>query len=175
MKLLFLLCGAVLSLLPLRGQAQFGLLSGVVDRAVNRVAEREINKAVDRKLTEKTGEYYSQLLENGRVVSHSIAFEEGSATLLADSQPFVKGMADMLRRNPGVRLRIEAHTLLGGNAATNQKLSQRRADAVRAALIGLGIEGSRLAVKGLGSTQPLYPEPDDEYAALNQRLEFVKL
>lgn len=165
----------MLSLLPLRSQAQFGLLSGAVDRAVNRVAEREINKAVDRKITEKTGEYYTQLLENGRVVSHSIGFEEGTATLLADAQPFVKGMADMLRRNPDVRLRIEAHTLLGGSAPANLKLSQRRAEAVRAALIGLGIDGTRLSIKGLGSSQPLYTEPDDEYAVLNQRLEFVKL
>lgn len=175
MKLLFLLLGGLLSLLPLTTRAQFGLLSGAVDRAVNRVAEREINKAVDRKITEKTGTYYSQLLENGRIVSHSIAFEEGSATLLTDAQPFVKGMADMLRRNPDVQLRIEAHTLLAGDKAANQKLSLRRADAVRAALIGLGIEGSRLTTKGLGSTQPLYAEPDDEYAPLNQRLEFVKL
>jgi OmpA-OmpF porin, OOP family len=170
-----LLCGSLLCLLPLSSQAQFGLLNSAVDRAVNRVAERKINEAVDKKVTEKTGQYYSQLLENGRVVSHSIQFEEGSATLLADSQPFVKGMADMLRRNPDVRLRIEAHTLLGGAAAANQKLAQRRADAVRAALISLGIDGTRLSAKGLGSAQPLYSEPDDEYAALNQRVEFVKL
>lgn len=175
MKLLFTICGAVLSLLPLRSQAQFGLLTGAVDRAANRVAEREINKAVDRKISEKTGNYYGQLLENGRVVSHSIGFEEGTATLLAEAQPFVKGMADMLRRNPDVQLRIEAHTLLTGDKTANLKLSQRRAEAVRAALIGLGIDGNRLTVKGLGSSQPLYTQPDDEYALLNQRLEFVKL
>lgn len=174
MKLLFFL-GAVLSLLPLRSQAQFGLLTGAVDRAANRVAEREINKAVDRKISEKTGAYYGQLLENGRVVSHNIGFEEGTATLLTESQPFVKGMADLLRRNPDLRLRIEAHTLLGGNAPANLKLSQWRAETVRAALIGLGIDGTRLTVKGLGSSQPLYTQPDDEYAPLNQRLEFVKL
>lgn len=175
MKLVVLLCSIGLSLLPLTSRAQLGLLSGAVERAASRVAERKISEAVERKITEKTGDYYGQLLDNGRVVSHSMQFEEGSATLRADAQPFVKGMADMLRRNPELRLRIEAHTLLAGEGAANQRLSQRRADAVRAALIGLGIDGARLTAKGLGSSQPLYTEPDDDYAALNQRLEFVKL
>ncbi|OON66729.1 OmpA family protein [Hymenobacter sp. CRA2] len=171
----FLLCGCLLCLLPFASQAQFGLLNSAVERAANRVAERKISEAVERKITEKTGDYYGQLIDNGRVVSHSMQFEEGSATLLADSQPFVKGMADMLRRNPDIRLRIEAHTLLPGDATANQRLSQRRADALRAALISLGIDGTRLSAKGLGSSQPLYTEPDDDYAALNQRVEFVRL
>ncbi|KAA9325546.1 OmpA family protein [Hymenobacter busanensis] len=166
---------ALLCCLPLVSQGQLYMLNRAVERAASRVAERKIEEAVDRKVAEKTADYYSTLLEEGRLMSHAIQFEEGTATLLADSQPFVKGIADALRRDPAMKLRIETHTLVAGDATANLRLSQRRADAVRAALITAGIEGTRLTVKGLGETQPLYTDPDDEYAPLNQRVEFVKL
>ncbi|WP_400193364.1 OmpA family protein [Hymenobacter sp. B81] len=166
---------ALLCCLPLVSQGQLYLLNRAVERAASRVAERKIEEAVDRKVAEKTADYYSALLEEGRLVSHAIHFEEGTATLAADAQPFVKGIADVLRREPTVKLRIETHTLLAGEAPDNLRLSQRRADAVRAALITAGIDGSRLSVKGLGETQPLYTDPEDDYAPLNQRVEFIKL
>ncbi|GAA4382527.1 OmpA family protein [Hymenobacter koreensis] len=166
---------ALLCCLPLVSHGQLYLLNRAVERAASRVAERKIEEAVDRKVAEKTADYYSTLLEEGRLTSHAIQFEEGSATLVPDSQPFLKGIADAMRREPGMKLRIETHTLTAGEAAANLRLSQRRADAIRAALITAGIEGARLTVKGQGEAQPLYTDPDDEYAPLNQRVEFVKL
>jgi outer membrane protein OmpA-like peptidoglycan-associated protein len=58
-----------------------------------------------------------------------------------------------------------------GTSATNNSLSSRRADAVGAGLVGMGVSSSRLKTVGLGEAYPLNDNTTDSQRALNRRVE----
>lgn len=59
-----------------------------------------------------------------------------------------------------------------GNAENNQRLSERRAEAVKNYLVQKGIAPERLETKGFGATQPVSIETTEENRRLNRRIEF---
>jgi OOP family OmpA-OmpF porin len=65
---------------------------------------------------------------------------------------------------------VEGHTDSVGNDDYNQKLSQRRADAVRKYLVDKGIAGARLTATGLGETQPVADNGTADGRAQNRRV-----
>ncbi|MCC2547213.1 OmpA family protein [Hymenobacter sp. BT175] len=173
MKTAFILAGA-LALLPLASQAQFGYLTSAVERAAERAASRKIEDAVERKLTEKTEAYYNSLITDGRFVSYRMQFEPGTATLLPDAQPVISSLVKVMKDRPGMKLTIEVHSLLEGDAVANLALSKRRAEVIRAAFVQAGIPIQRLKANGMGEKVPLSTDTADGLDALNQRVEFVK-
>ena len=80
----------------------------------------------------------------------------------------------MLSANPKITIEVQGHTDNVGQAAYNQKLSQQRADSVKAYLVRKGVEGSRLVAKGYGMTQPLVPNTTAPNRALNRRVQFIR-
>ena len=107
------------------------------------------------------------------LVLQNIQFEFNSAELTADSQAGIKVLADFLERNPDLKVELAGHTDNVGNANYNQKLSAERAEAVRKALVGNGINENRLTAKGYGASKPLAPNDSEENRALNRRTEMV--
>jgi OOP family OmpA-OmpF porin len=99
-----------------------------------------------------------------------VFFDNDSAVLkpesYADLDRVVKFMTDVPRA-AGV---LEGHTDSVGGAAPNERLSQRRAEAVRAYLVSRGIDGARLQAKGLGETQPEADDATEEGRARNRRV-----
>ena len=71
------------------------------------------------------------------------------------------------------RFVIEGHTDASGAAASNQRLSQERADEVRLYLVALGVPPSRLRAVGKGSSDPVNAE--DPLSAQNRRVRVVTL
>jgi outer membrane protein OmpA-like peptidoglycan-associated protein len=71
-------------------------------------------------------------------------------------------------------LEIQGHTDNVGSGSYNMKLSQSRADSVRAYLVLHGIEESRLLSIGYGLTQPIVPNTTDANRALNRRVQFIR-
>jgi outer membrane protein OmpA-like peptidoglycan-associated protein len=118
---------------------------------------------------------YGALESEGRVVTEGVLFDTASATLRPESFAVVQEIAAMLREHPDLRVRIEGHTDNAGDAAANQTLSEERAAAVRAMLVGLGIDASRLESAGLGQTQPVASNDTAEGRAQNRRVELVRL
>lgn len=81
----------------------------------------------------------------------------------------------LLQQNPALRLAVQGHTDNTGTAPRNQQLSEARAHAVVASLMGAGIAANRLQVNGFGQTRPLADNATEAGKALNRRVELVKL
>ena len=100
----------------------------------------------------------------------TIRFDEGQASLDAASLPLVDDVADALRPCAGSRIATEGHTDPVGDDATNQALSLRRAEAVRARLVGKALIAADLVAIGFGATRPV--DGLDPADPANRRIEF---
>jgi len=120
-------------------------------------------------------ELYDALEADGRVATQGIYFASGSDKIQPESTPTLVEIAGMLKDHPDLDLLIEGHTDNVGNAASNLSLSQRRAAAVRQALIDIyKIDGNRLTTQGFGDTVPAAPNTTPEGRQQNRRVELVK-
>ena len=107
-------------------------------------------------------------------LSHTgaIYFETGRAELDPASQPLLAAAYDVIAKCPRLRIEVSGHTDSIGPPAGNKELSQRRADAVMKALIGLGAPADRLHAVGYGQTRPVVLNDTEKNRALNRRIEF---
>ena len=101
-----------------------------------------------------------------------ILFESGTARFAGESAARVDEIAALLLEHPGVRVEIEGHTDASGPARDNLALSQRRANAVRDALVAAGVPRDRLVAYGYGEGVPLVDNSTPEGRAQNRRIEF---
>ena len=107
-----------------------------------------------------------------KVVLNSVDFEFNSDKLTAPAQQTLDQVATALAAQPELNVQIEGHTDSIGAAAYNMKLSQRRADAVKAYLVGKSVDGSHLVAQGYGKNHPIASNDTDEGRAQNRRVEF---
>jgi outer membrane protein OmpA-like peptidoglycan-associated protein len=107
-------------------------------------------------------------------ITQQIQFDFNKATIKPVSFPILDAVNDVLVANPKITLEVQGHTDNVGNAAYNQKLSQQRADSVRAYLVKKGIADARLTSKGYGMSQPLVPNNSESNKALNRRVQFIR-
>jgi OOP family OmpA-OmpF porin len=114
--------------------------------------------------------------KTGRVAVYGINFATGKADITADSARVLAEIGSLLARRPDLRLRIEGHTDNVGNAKSNQELSNKRAQSVKAWLgTKHGVKPERLETQGLGDSKPVADNKTEEGRAKNRRVELVKL
>ena len=111
--------------------------------------------------------------KDGRVALH-INFDTDKATLRPDAQPIVEEIGKLLAGDPALKLSIEGHTDNTGTPAHNQDLSAARARSVLGALVGLGVDPTRLASQGFGQDKPIADNGTEDGRAQNRRVELVK-
>lgn len=105
-------------------------------------------------------------------ITLSITFETGKADIKERHHDELKMVADKLKAFPKATTVIEGHTDNVGSSASNKKLSQRRADAVRQYLVDKkGVDGSRISAKGFGDTKPIDSNKTEDGRRNNRRVE----
>jgi outer membrane protein OmpA-like peptidoglycan-associated protein len=81
----------------------------------------------------------------------------------------LKSVASCLTQNPSARVRIEGHADYRGSMAYNQKLSQKRANAARDALVANGVNPANIDVQAYGETKPVAMGKDPASLAQNRQ------
>ena len=100
-------------------------------------------------------------------------FPSASAEIPAEMADFLKRAADEMKRlPPGRVLEVAGYTDSSGNPARNVTLSQKRAEAVRRALIAAGANPNTLVAKGYGGADPIVSNDTPEGRLRNRRIEF---
>ncbi|HZH44679.1 MAG TPA: OmpA family protein [Lysobacter sp.] len=99
------------------------------------------------------------------------AFASGQTTLTAAAARDMRAIAAYLAALPEARVQVEGHTDAQGAAAANQTLSQRRAEAVRDALVAAGVERGRVQATGHGAGRPVADNATAAGRARNRRVE----
>ena len=111
---------------------------------------------------------FSELLGKGK-----IRFDPGRATIDPDSAGLLDRLIETALRCPNANIEVGGHTDADGEDATNQALSEKRAQAVVDYLVKAGLPANRFTAVGYGSTQPVGNNETDEGKAQNRRIEFL--
>ncbi len=107
------------------------------------------------------------------VTLHGPQFDFNKATLKPDGKRMVDHAVQVLKEKAAMKVSVEGHTDSIGSDAYNQKLSMRRAEAVRDYLVSQGIDAARITVKGWGKTKPIADNKTAEGRAENRRVEII--
>jgi outer membrane protein OmpA-like peptidoglycan-associated protein len=117
----------------------------------------------------------TELLDTGMIQLSDVNFETGKSDILPESFAVLDAVGTLLGRWPELKIEIGGHTDSRGSNATNQKLSDSRAKAVLAYLLGKfpELKAEQFTAKGYGESKPLVPNNSDLNMAKNRRVEFV--
>lgn len=121
-----------------------------------------INKTIELKNIKK----------GSKIALRNIFFDSGESTLKSESNSELDRLVQLLKDVPSLVIEISGHTDNVGSETMNAKLSQSRADAVVAYLVGKGIKKERLKSKGYGSSQPVASNSSADGRQQNRRTEF---
>lgn len=107
-------------------------------------------------------------------IKEKVFFDTGKATIQARSNALLDDVAKLLVANPQVgNVDVEGHTDSLGSTELNTKLSQARAEAVKAYLVGKGVDAARLTATGFGPTRPAADNKTAAGREQNRRVEFT--
>ena len=102
-----------------------------------------------------------------------IIFAQSQAKLLGSSYATLTKLAESLKENPQLEIRVEGHTDNVGDAAKNQVLSEQRVAEVKRYLVDRGVAESRITTVGFGGSKPKFSNDREETRRLNRRVELV--
>lgn len=109
------------------------------------------------------------------LVLEGVTFETSRATLTAQARGALDRVAVSLKANPGLRVEVAGYTDNRGAAATNLRLSQARADAVRGYFIERGVVPEQVVARGYGADDPVDSNATAVGRAKNRRVELHRL
>lgn len=105
--------------------------------------------------------------------SHRLYFDFNAATVKPEHRPTLEAIARQLVQSRGARIVVEGHCDDRGSREFNVALGQRRAEAVKRALVSLGAAPIQIDAASFGKEKPVATGPDDEARAKNRRVDVV--
>lgn len=116
-----------------------------------------------------------KLVDEGKFSTTGILFDFQSAVIKPGSYGVVKEIAQVLKDNASLKIKVIGHTSSDGDDAANLELSRKRSAAVKELLVSeFAIGADRIQTDGKGETQPVADNASKEGKALNRRVEFIK-
>jgi outer membrane protein OmpA-like peptidoglycan-associated protein len=126
--------------------------------------ETELLATAERSSTKKSVEVLTVTFKSDYL------FAVNSSTLLSGGYDEVAEVANVLKQYPETFIRISGHTDSTGGAEYNQRLSERRAESVKNALVGMGVNPSRITTIGYGAARPVADNSSEAGRQLNRRV-----
>ena len=102
-----------------------------------------------------------------------VFFDFDKASITSQAQSIIEQAATTAQKGGVAKIQLTGHTDLAGSANYNQKLSLRRAEAVKAALVKMGVPESEISVVGKGKSAPLVATKDGVREPQNRRVEIM--
>lgn len=132
----------------------------------------ELQEPVAIKPVEGSGQVLVPQLPN-QIPSLPAHFVVDSTDLLPADGDVVRSHARYLTTNPNTKVRLEGHADERGTPEYNVRLGQKRAEAVRAALVSQGVNEKQTSIRSLGKSQPKVAGHDESAWSQNRRVEFI--
>jgi outer membrane protein OmpA-like peptidoglycan-associated protein len=128
-----------------------------------------------RRLKAQVAQLEAEKTERGWILTlgSDLLFDVGQAKLKPGGRRAIESVARFMRERGERKIVIEGFTDNTGSPALNQRLSERRALAVRDALVKQGIDGERIEARGLGPSNPVASNDHPSGRSLNRRVEIV--
>ncbi len=106
------------------------------------------------------------------MVRGTVLFAVNQATIQSGAKDLLDKVATFLKDNPQYAVEIQGNTDNTGPMAWNMKLSEMRAESVKAYLVEQGVDAARLTTKGFGPNEPIVANDTAENRARNRRVDF---
>jgi outer membrane protein OmpA-like peptidoglycan-associated protein len=133
-------------------------------------------QAMQQNVTMDASAMASSIADTGRVAIYGINFDTAKSDIKPESEPAIGEIVKLLTNNPALKVYIVGHTDMVGDAASNVRLSQARAQSVINALVTKhGIAAGRLIAFGNGPYAPVASNKTDDGRAKNRRVELVEI
>ena len=100
-----------------------------------------------------------------------VNFKYYSSVIEENSKKNIEKFADFIKKNSNYELNIVGHTSSKGDADLNKRLSEKRAKAVKLALIDLGVSANSMTTEGRGEDDPIVEDSSPDGKLLNRRVE----
>jgi len=157
---------------------QVAIIQETANVQAEELAAASANAEHDQQLITKQAKQLQELnakqTKRGLVITlGDVLFSSNKAQLKSGGMHNVDKLASFLEQYPKYRVLIEGYTDNTGNKESNQALSERRADAVKLALIDKGVDGDRVITRGYGTDYPVASNDSHSNRQLNRRVEIV--
>jgi outer membrane protein OmpA-like peptidoglycan-associated protein len=156
------------------GAAIGGVAGGIIGNKMDKQAA-EIKTAIPGATVERVGEGINVTFDekNPDGSQAGVYFANNQYNINSNAQLAILKLNNVFIEYPDTNILIEGHTDNTGSANYNLSLSERRANAVAAALLETGVSPTRITTKWYGESQPIMENTNDVNRALNRRVHFV--